>query len=108
MRFQILTRLLHAKTVDMLVRKHDAKHRKPHHCDVPGCKRTNGFMTVNDLARHQRSVHQAAGIKYRCQLESCRTRDKLWPRADNFRQHLSKVHKRRVDSIAELEPYIDR
>ncbi|KAK2069512.1 hypothetical protein P8C59_004090 [Phyllachora maydis] len=90
------------------LKKHDAKHRKPHHCDVPGCKRTNGFMTVNDLARHQRSVHQAAGIKYRCQLESCRTRDKLWPRADNFRQHLSKVHKRRVDSIAELEPYIDR
>ncbi|KAK2615408.1 hypothetical protein N8I77_002166 [Diaporthe amygdali] len=77
------------------LKKHKQKHEKPHRCDVPGCTRTEGFSTPNDVDRHKRSCHpdqDANGKYYRCIVDGCRKKDKKWPRADNFRQHLKRVH----------------
>lgn len=77
------------------LKKHKQKHEKPHRCDVPGCSRTEGFSTPNDVDRHKRSCHpeqRANGKCYRCIVPGCRKKEKKWPRADNFRQHLKRVH----------------
>ncbi|KAL1794987.1 hypothetical protein ACET3X_006803 [Alternaria dauci] len=76
-------------------KKHMLKHDKPFKCEVAGCKRTEGFTTTNDLDRHRRSLHQK-GIdnkSYRCAVENCRNRGKTWPRLDNFKQHVERMHK---------------
>jgi hypothetical protein len=90
------------------MKKHLARHTKPHVCDEPDCTRSaEGFSTQNDLERHRQSVHKAGGIKYRCPLGDCAGKVKDWPRADNFRQHLKKVHKVNVENNAdELKMYI--
>lgn len=31
-------------------------------------------------------------LEYRCAAELCHKRDKVWPRADNFRQHCQRLH----------------
>ena len=71
------------------------KHEKPFKCKEPGCKRTEGFTTTNDLERHQRSLHRKGIDKksYRCAIENCRNREKTWPRLDNFKQHVERMHK---------------
>lgn len=76
-------------------RKHKLKHDKPFKCEVPGCKRTEGFTTTNDLDRHQRSLHRKGIDKksYRCAVENCRNKEKTWPRLDNFKQHVERMHK---------------
>lgn len=89
-------------------RKHKQKHEKPHHCDVPGCTRVEGFSTPNDVDRHKRSCHpetRANGKCYRCIIPTCRKKEKKWPRADNFRQHLKRVHNviPRDDDLEEYE-----
>jgi hypothetical protein len=71
-------------------------HNKPHKCDIAGCTRTDGFGTVNDLNRHKACVH---GIRlrvtrsFKCAAPGCKTADKVWPRLDNFKQHLERMHK---------------
>ncbi|KAJ4287179.1 hypothetical protein N0V90_012577 [Kalmusia sp. IMI 367209] len=78
--------------------KHMLKHDKPHACDVSGCRRAaqgKGFTTINDLQRHKKSVHRI-GVErdsYQCASEHCRNRGKIWPRLDNFKQHISRMHK---------------
>ena len=76
-------------------RKHMLKHTKPFKCEVPGCKRTEGFATVNDLERHKKSLHgiDIDRYSYQCVIEDCRDRAKIWPRVDNFRQHVEHLHK---------------
>lgn len=82
----------------MRYRKHDFRHRKPYVCEVPGCLRTAGFSTRNDLERHTKSKHPAAipenesTKKFRCHVPGCKSKDKAWPRLDNFRSHLKRVH----------------
>ncbi|KAL1867551.1 hypothetical protein VTK73DRAFT_4103 [Phialemonium thermophilum] len=78
---------------DSELKRHEAKHTKPHRCQEPGCTRSGGFTTRNDLDRHRRSVHGLAETKYRCPYGKCAGKSKTWPRADNFRQHLIKIHK---------------
>lgn len=78
-------------------RKHYRRHTKPFLCVEPGCPRPNdGFGTQNDLVRHQRSVHKdlpyTSGKQYRCTLDKCQDKFKIWPRSDNFRNHLRAVH----------------
>ena len=77
-------------------RKHEARHNKPHKCDVPGCsKAIEGFSTNNDLDRHKRCVHKVRKSDetvYRCDLGPCKDKPKDWPRQDNFRQHLKRKH----------------
>ncbi|KAK1983271.1 hypothetical protein LZ30DRAFT_11054 [Colletotrichum cereale] len=88
--------------------KHDQRHRKAYICDVSGCTRKEGFGTLNDLDRHKGSVHPAifnVGPRFRCHVGSCQTKDKIWPRADNFRQHLRRVHQRFVGPEDDLSEY---
>ncbi|KAI0445330.1 hypothetical protein F4803DRAFT_548277 [Xylaria telfairii] len=86
-------------------RKHDQRHRKPFKCDVKDCARAiEGFSTTNDLDRHKRSVHpesQTFGNRYMCQIGNCKSKAKIWPRADNFKAHLKRVHLK--DSVSEEE-----
>ncbi|KAK0728598.1 hypothetical protein B0T26DRAFT_178543 [Lasiosphaeria miniovina] len=89
--------------------KHEQRHAKPFRCDEPGCLRSkegSGFSTNNDLLRHKQSVHRADGTKYRCDISQCRTRFKAWPRADNFRSHLKKIHNYLVGPNDDLERFI--
>lgn len=72
-------------------------HEKPFVCEVDGCKRGGkGFSTVNDLDRHKKSVHKIDSQKtksYRCAHDDCRGKNKIWPRLDNFKQHIERMHK---------------
>jgi hypothetical protein len=71
-------------------------HDKPHKCNIAGCTRIEGFGTVNDLDRHKASVHKivsSVARNFKCAALGCRTAEKLWPRLDNFKQHLERMHK---------------
>ncbi|KAK4657849.1 hypothetical protein QC762_201510 [Podospora pseudocomata] len=78
------------------LRKHKARHEKPFKCDMPDCpKATEGFSTNNDLDRHRAGVHRiykSDAPVYQCVIDSCKDKNKTWPRPDNFRQHLKRVH----------------
>jgi hypothetical protein len=75
------------------------KHEKNFYCDFQNCKRAaEGFGTVNDLNRHKKSVHKlsshgAMTKSFRCKAKGCEKIDKEWPRLDNFKQHVIRVHK---------------
>jgi hypothetical protein len=73
------------------------KADKSHVCPIPLCpQQFKGFSTFNDLQRHQKSAHgiqSKATREYKCFGTECSRRDKLWPRLDNFRQHLIRMHK---------------
>ncbi|KIV99496.1 uncharacterized protein PV09_08802 [Verruconis gallopava] len=89
------------------LKKHMLIHEKPHKCDVSGCSRTEGFGTVNDLNRHKASVHKilSKARKFQCAVPGCKTPGKIWPRLDNFKQHLERMHKdfNVTDMIAQSE-----
>lgn len=85
--------------------KHKQRHDKPFHCDVPGCSRKLGFGTSNDLARHKQCVHNAVGPKFRCPIGPCLSKRKDWPRADNFRQHLKRVHNHIANSDEDMKQF---
>jgi hypothetical protein len=79
-----------------VARKHELKHVKPFVCDQLGCRRSKqGFTTVNDLDRHRKSVHRIglSEKSYQCASETCRNKGKIWPRLDNFKQHMTRMHK---------------
>lgn len=73
------------------------KHVKSFVCTEIGCKRDGkGFSTVNDLDRHKKSVHRigvANSKSYRCVAAGCQHKHKVWPRLDNFKQHIERMHK---------------
>lgn len=77
-------------------KKHMLKHEKPFRCTQPGCSRTQGFITVNDLNRHLKSVHKVKvncrTRSFKCASAKCRNPDKEWPRLDNFKQHIIRMH----------------
>ncbi|EXJ88347.1 hypothetical protein A1O1_05277 [Capronia coronata CBS 617.96] len=79
------------------LKKHNARHEREHRCHFPTCMRkSKGFATKNDLDRHLKSVHHinSRGTKYyKCLAEGCPRADRKWPRLDNFKQHLQKMHK---------------
>ncbi|KAF6833898.1 C2H2 type zinc finger domain protein [Colletotrichum musicola] len=88
--------------------KSELKHRKAFKCEVPGCTRKDGFGTLNDLERHRTSVHRelfGGGQKFSCNIDQCAAKEKMWPRADNFRQHLKRVHGRAVSSDEDLKEF---
>jgi hypothetical protein len=77
-------------------RKHMLKHQKPYRCNIPNCRRSGkGFTTKNDLDRHKKSVHRIGALEnsYQCASENCRNKEKIWPRLDNFKQHIHRMHK---------------
>ena len=62
------------------------------------CNKQEGFSTRNDLDRHRKSLHKVApgtstDKTFKCAAEGCGKANKSWPRADNFRQHCSRLHK---------------
>ncbi|KAJ5121225.1 uncharacterized protein N7515_009186 [Penicillium bovifimosum] len=78
-------------------RKHEARHKKLFICDVPNCPRKEGFGTINDLARHKKCVHnkepeRGPKMTYMCFGSNCPRPNKRWPRLDNFKQHLNRMH----------------
>src|SRR4051794_2943406 len=79
-------------------RKHDVRDRKPYKGKFPDCPRKEGFSTTNNLERHTKSKHPSAIAenestkKFRCLLPGCKAKDKAWPRLDNFRSHIKRVH----------------
>ena len=77
-------------------KKHMLKHEKPFKCTQQGCSRTQGFITVNDLNRHLKSVHKVKvncrTRTFKCASTKCRNPDKEWPRLDNFKQHIIRMH----------------
>ncbi|KAJ5782227.1 hypothetical protein N7457_004001 [Penicillium paradoxum] len=78
-------------------RKHEARHKKQFKCDVPNCARKEGFGTINDLARHKKCVHnkepeRGPKMMYMCFGRHCPRLNKEWPRLDNFKQHLNRMH----------------
>ena len=84
------------------------KYEKPFKCDVPGCAREHkGFLTVNDLDRHRKSVHHVLRTtsdsrSFVCAGLNCNKVGKVWPRLDNFRSHLSRMHpSQNIDSLVE-------
>ena len=77
-------------------RKHKLRHEKPFKCVEIDCERSkDGFSTQADLSRHQRTVHDVAMAgtsEYQCKAEGCPKKDKIWYRADNFREHCRRLH----------------
>ena len=77
--------------------KHMLKHVKNFTCSENSCKRAGqGFSTINDLDRHRKSVHKIGvtnSKSYMCAAASCTNKDKIWPRLDNFKQHVQRMHK---------------
>ena len=74
--------------------KHQLRHDKPYKCEISGCNRKEGFTTKNDLDRHKKSLHQVyTGKSYMCAAPHCAKKNKIWPRADNFRQHILRLHR---------------
>jgi len=78
-------------------RKHYLRHTKPFHCSDASCSRKEGFSTVVDLNRHVQSQHPDASTEipkaYQCQVAGCKSKDKTWPRLDNFKSHLKRMHR---------------
>lgn len=76
-------------------KKHMLRHNKPWKCDYPNCRRAGkGFGTSNDLDRHRKSVHRIGALQnsWKCASENCRNKEKIWPRLDNFKQHIHRMH----------------
>lgn len=69
--------------------------REKRFCDLCETTKSSGFSTVNDLARHKRSVHgffEHGDKIWRCRLSDCTLPDKIWARRDTFITHIRRVH----------------
>ncbi|KAL6700691.1 hypothetical protein J3F84DRAFT_402678 [Trichoderma pleuroticola] len=92
------------------LKKHSARHIKPYKCTYETCsKAKQGFSTPNDLARHKKTVHREHNDNdpmYICRHGTCaRKKEKLWPRADNFRSHLYRSHNIFLKADSDLGEY---
>ena len=89
--FKMLTKL----------RKRSGQHKCNYRrgCKLP--KDFSGFKSVHDLKRHKRTVHgEACEESYMCAVTGCKKPNKSWPRCDNFKAHVKRMHPREdVDEI---------
>ncbi|THZ49393.1 hypothetical protein D6C90_03516 [Aureobasidium pullulans] len=81
-----------------LYRKHSSTHSRPFKCQIKNCTNLKGFATSNDLERHQKDIHlirpkHGPQAYYRCVLPTCSKREKIWTRKDNFKAHITRMHK---------------
>lgn len=88
------------------VAPHTSSNNRAYQCDFPGCAHERGFATQTDLNRHQKGVHGVYqsndSVSYRCQGKDCNNGDKIWPRRDNFRGHLARIHPNEdIDELTE-------
>lgn len=84
--------------------------RKDQIYPCPNCDDAKFFKTKNDLDRHRKTLHNilVKGDKiYRCQIANCGSIGKIWPRYDNFKQHVTRMHGADYESAIEdmLEYY---
>lgn len=91
------------------------RHEKNFICTFPACKRgKKGFGTKNDLDRHRKAIHHLdlgpGGLKsYKCAAQHCEKPEKIWPRFDNFKQHVIRLHKdEHQDDRVTIEDIIKR
>lgn len=96
-RYAVVSDRLNPGQIAELPRKHEARHKKLFKCDIPNCARKEGFGTINDLARHKKCVHneepeRGPKMMYMCFGTNCPRPNKRWPRLDNFKQHLARMH----------------
>lgn len=84
--------------LNRVCRRHEDRHTKPYVCNIQDCHRRNGFGSHQDLARHQKSVHQMLGTGgdgtkwYLCAAPGCELASKWWSRKDNFKEHVKRRH----------------
>jgi len=84
---------------------HHLRHAKPYRCTNASCHRKEGFSTVNDLNRHLQTKHPGdlssviQSQAYHCLVFGCKSHDKIWPRQDNFRSHLKRMHRLPDDAM---------
>ncbi|KAH8800886.1 hypothetical protein F5884DRAFT_741399 [Xylogone sp. PMI_703] len=89
------------------LKKHELRHNQPFKCQHPSCTWNQGFSTPNDLERHTNSKHPARGTKrYRCPIPGCKSKNKSWPRSDNFKNHLKRLHGSSYSSYREQDDLI--
>lgn len=87
-----------------------AHGERPYRCPHENCPRsTTGFGLQEGLDRHMRGAHGqgGAGRRFVCPYEPCSHEEmKIWPRGDNFRSHLLRVHKLKFDPHDHLVEYM--
>lgn len=75
-------------------REHMLRHAKNFFCGEPGCK--EAFAFIKELESHRRTMHKI-GVTfeqtYQCAASECHNKDKIWPRLDNYKQHILRMHK---------------
>jgi len=60
-------------------------------------------------SKHQSGALATAPAKlYRCLVSGCKSSEKVWPRGDNFRSHLKRVHGHIISSDEEFEKLVHR
>lgn len=94
-------------------RKHFLRHKRPFKCKVAGCPKLEGFSTPNDLERHIKSKHpdvkqSVSQKRWRCLVPDCKSTGKSWPRVDNFRSHVNRLHKTYLEQSESLDQLVNR
>lgn len=78
------------------LKKHFARHEPQYFCNIPGCSRSrDGFTTKNDLDRHRKTMHKILSPNdrfWKCFYPDCAKTEKVWPRLDNFKAHICRMH----------------
>lgn len=78
------------------LKKHFARHEPQYFCNIPGCSRgRDGFTTKNDLDRHRKTMHKILSPNdrfWKCFYPDCAKTEKVWPRLDNFKAHIVRMH----------------
>ncbi|KAF4124575.1 ZnF C2H2 [Geosmithia morbida] len=80
---------------------HRRYHSKDHKCPYPTCGK--GFGTKTHLQRHINDRHEKKK-KFHCSIQGCdysRAGGKAFPRKDNWKRHMTKIHSMDHDSLPE-------
>jgi hypothetical protein len=78
---------------------HNGAGRETNVCNSCGA----GFRSPHDLRRHEASRHNITAALFRCGMINCRSKNKIWKRKDNLKEHVRKQHgEERTDLIIEM------
>ncbi|PON21463.1 hypothetical protein TGAM01_v209626 [Trichoderma gamsii] len=83
------------------LKHHQRYHSKDHKCPYPGCGK--GFGTKTHLQRHINDRHEKKK-KFHCSVTGCdysRAGGKAFPRKDNWKRHMMKIHNIEQQSLPE-------
>lgn len=95
------------------LKKHFARHEPQYFCNIPGCSRgRDGFTTKNDLDRHRKTMHKILSPNdrfWKCFYPDCAKTEKVWPRLDNFKAHIVRMHGTEYvqENVAKAEEWWD-